>query len=271
MSSRILNDLRLNYKKWARLSLKIKCFLAILVFSQILVYELFFYPNIKKKTTQFSILCSAVDTQIPYNWWLCYVIWHMKGFQLPAFIASHFGKILPVLPVNLNMSFLWKKKKSSTVLHTVWLTAISSEQRIPISAALYHFQCSLLRNAIISHLKLFFTAQKTLCCIMHWASFFLFQSASAVGWCFYLRVGSLHLRAWSKQGSCCFLQANSVVLPVNNLRNGIFFLFYFYRAQNNLNSINHFCPYLNPSVCESVMCVKSLLSRSWATLPLALW
>lgn len=161
MSSRILNDLRLNYKKWARLSLKIKCFLAILVFSQILVYELFFYPNIKKTPPQFSILCSAVDTQIPYNWWLCYVIWHMKGFQLPAFIASHFGKILPVLPVNLNMSFLWKKK-SSTVLHTVWLTAISSEQRIPISAALYHFQCSLLRNAIISHLKLFFTAQKTL-------------------------------------------------------------------------------------------------------------
>lgn len=112
MSSRILNDLRLNYKKWARLSLKIKCFLAILVFSQILVYELFFYPNIKKKPPQFSILCSAVDTQIPYNWWLCYVIWHMKGFQLPAFIASHFGKILPVLPVNLNMSFLWKKKKA---------------------------------------------------------------------------------------------------------------------------------------------------------------
>lgn len=117
MSSRILNDLRLNYKKWARLSLKIKCFLAILVFSQILVYELFFYPNIKKNPPQFSILCSAVDTQIPYNWWLCYVIWHMKGFQLPAFIASHFGKILPVLPVNLNMSFLWKKKKLYSATH----------------------------------------------------------------------------------------------------------------------------------------------------------
>lgn len=130
-----------------------------------------FFILISRKKTQFSILCSAVDTQIPYNWWLCYVIRHMNGFRLPAFIASHFGKILPVLPVNLNMSFLWKKK-SSTVLHTVWLTAISSEQRIQMSAALYHFQCSLLRNAIISHLKLFFTAQKTLCCIMHWASYF---------------------------------------------------------------------------------------------------
>lgn len=52
-----------------------------------------------------SILCCL---QISGNRSLYPVMWHTKGSELPAFIASHFGKILPVLPVNSNIPFLWK-------------------------------------------------------------------------------------------------------------------------------------------------------------------
>lgn len=54
------------------------------------------------------ILCCATGAHIPRSRWLFAVTWQMKASELSAFIASHFGKILPVLPVNSNMPFPWK-------------------------------------------------------------------------------------------------------------------------------------------------------------------
>lgn len=55
----------------------------------------------------------VVNIPISENWWLCSVTRHMKGSELPAFIASHFCKILPVLPVNSEVPFVWN------ILHSV--------------------------------------------------------------------------------------------------------------------------------------------------------
>lgn len=143
------------------------------------------------------------------------------------------------------MPFLWKKK-----LHTQYEWLPSSEQSIQISAALYHFRYRWL----ISHLKCFVTPQKITCHIMHWASHLcLFSmlilflwSVSLVGWAFYWRLGSLHLKVLSylKQGCCCFLWAN-YVLEVDN-SNHIFFLFVFLQgsecSRKKFNSVNHFYP-----------------------------
>lgn len=66
--------------------------------------------NVQKvnETCLIFILGCPTDTHISGNRWLCFLLWHMKGSELPAFIVSHFGKILPVLAVNPNMPFLWK-------------------------------------------------------------------------------------------------------------------------------------------------------------------
>lgn len=123
----------------------------------------FFYPNIKKKTL-FSILCSAVETQIPCNWWLCSVIWHMKGFQLPASIASHFGKILPVLPVNLNMSFLWKKALQCYTPYDWLLFPLNNVFKFLLPYIIFSADCSEMQLYLTWN---YFSQHKKLCLLHH--------------------------------------------------------------------------------------------------------
>lgn len=82
----------------------------ISVCSFIMFWSLIFNVTSRQSTkrVKFSFSCCPTVPQMSGNGWLCSVARHMKGSQVPAFIASHFGKILPVLGVNSNMPFLWK-------------------------------------------------------------------------------------------------------------------------------------------------------------------
>lgn len=112
-------------------------------------------------------MCCPTDTQISGNRWLCSVTWHMKGSELAAFIASHFGKILPVLPVNSNMPFLWKILHSATHNMTdccfLW-TPYSNSLCIISFTELMRKKCNYASPIII------FSTKNFLYCIAHCAS-----------------------------------------------------------------------------------------------------
>lgn len=154
-------------------------------------------------------MCFATNLQISGNRWLYSVMWHMKGSELPALIASHFGKILPVLPVNSNILFLWKILHSA--IHNVtdccflW-TSYSNSHCIISSAVLMRKKCNYISPIIL------FFPQNFLYYIMYCASwmvsgvevplsgencfFSMICCSCRMGVC--LRAASAHLRGFIK-------------------------------------------------------------------------
>lgn len=70
-------------------------------------------PGRKSMRCAQSSFC-GVNSLISGNRWLRSVTRHMKGSELSPFIASHFCKILPVLPVNSPLPFVWNMIHSTT-------------------------------------------------------------------------------------------------------------------------------------------------------------
>lgn len=207
----------LNYKKRAGLILKMECFSvhffsfqSFVLFWSLANWRIQRNAQIVDETCLISILCCPTDTQISGNGWLCSVTWHMKGSELPAFIASHFGKILPVLPVNSNMPFLWKIPHSATHnmtdCHSLW-TSYSNSHCIISFPLLMRNKCNYIPPIIL------FPPKKMLhiaSCIVHHGRFLVWRlnwvekiafslwSVFAVGRGLCLRAASEHLRGLIK-------------------------------------------------------------------------
>lgn len=176
----------------------------------------------------------------------------MKGSKLPAFIASHFGKILPVLHVNSKMPFVWKiTTHNMTDCCFLWtphpnpLCIISFqptyEQGMQYFLTSNYFSPPKKKQKKLCVLQQPLCIMNGLCCrgSNEWRKLlflcdlsYLWEGSFVQGLLQYI------LEVWSNLCSASFLEAKSLVLDVNNFRNCLFFpLFPFHRAVKLLSDI----------------------------------